>query len=220
MRPYRLLVNGFCSMLHAIRIKFTPIAQIATATTMTQPSEKTPLSPDKKLLLDLAPVLIFFISYRMFDLMTATAVLVVASLISLAISYYVTRALSYPVLIGASMITVFGVLTLALNDETFIKIRPTIVNGLFAVTLLGGALIFKKGLLKFVFEIAFTLSDEGWRVLSMRWGAFFAVLAVLNEIVWRTQTEAFWVNYKVFGAFGLTMLFAISQMKVMEKYKI
>jgi len=187
---------------------------------MMQPSEKTQLSPGRKLLLDLAPMLIFFLCYRAFDLRTATAVMVVVSLISLAISYRLTRALSYPVIIGASMITIFGALTLALNDDTFIKIRPTIVNSLFAITLLGGALIFNKGPLKYLFDVAFHLSDEGWRILSIRWGIFFAVLAVLNEIIWRTQTEAFWVNYKVFGAFGLTMVFAMSQMKVMEKYKL
>ena len=91
---------------------------------------------------------------------------------------------------------------------------------MFAITLLTGALVFKKGLLKYVFEIAFKLSDEGWLLLSKRWGVLFAVLAVLNEIVWRTQPEALWVNYKVFGAFGITMIFAMSQFKVMEKYKL
>jgi intracellular septation protein len=187
---------------------------------MPQPSDKQPISAGKKALLDLAPLLIFFIAYRATDLITATAVLVVVSVLSMGLSYYLTRALSMPVLIGTSLVVVFGILTVALNDALFIKMRPTIVNGLFAVTLLGGALLFKKGLLKFVFEIAFALSDEGWRVLSLRWGVFFAVLACLNELVWRTQSEAFWVNYKVFGAFGLTMLFAISQFKLMEKYKL
>lgn len=186
---------------------------------MSQPSEKPQITPGKKLVLDLAPLVIFFATYRLYGLMTATAVLVMVSLLSLGITYYLTRKLSYPLVIGTVLITVFGGLTLLLHDDTFIKIRPTIVNGMFAATLLGGAYILKRGLLKFVFEIAFSLSDEGWRILSIRWGYFFALLAVINEIVWRTQTEEVWVNYKVFGAFGLTMLFAVSQAKVMEKYK-
>ena len=187
---------------------------------MHQPTEKPTISPGKKTLLDLAPLIIFFTAYQYTDLITATGVLVVVSLISMGITYYLTRALSMPVMIGTGLVVVFGVLTVALNDALFIKMRPTIVNGLFCITLLTGALVFKKGLLKFVFEIAFKLSDEGWLILSKRWGVFFALLACLNEFVWRTQTEAFWVNYKVFGAFGLTMLFAMSQFKVMERFKI
>ena len=187
---------------------------------MTQPTEKPTISPGQKALLDLAPLIIFFTAYQYTDLITATGVLVVVSLISLGLTYYLTKTVSTSVLIGTGLVVVFGVLTVALNDDTFIKIRPTIVNGMFAITLLTGALVFKKGLLKYVFEIAFKLSDEGWLLLSKRWGVLFAVLAVLNEIVWRTQPEALWVNYKVFGAFGITMIFAMSQFKVMEKYKL
>lgn len=187
---------------------------------MPQASEKQKLSPGRKALLDLAPLVIFFTAYQYTDLITATAVLVVVSIISLGLTYYLTRQLSNAVLIGTGMVVVFGALTVALNDDIFIKMRPTIVNAMFAITLITGALAFDKGLLKFVFEMAFDLSDEGWRVLSLRWGVFFAVLACINEIIWRTQTESFWVNYKVFGAFGLTMLFAMSQFKLLEKYKL
>jgi intracellular septation protein len=183
-------------------------------------SSKRKLAPSKKLVLDLAPLLIFFVCYRTLGLMPATAILVVVSLLSLAISYYLTRACSYPVIISTTMICVFGALTLAFNDDLFVKIRPTIVNSMFAVTLLFGALYCRRGWLKFVFDIAFTISDEGWRVLSLRWGCFFAIMAGLNELVWRTQSESLWVSYKVFGAFFLTMLFALSQHKTVQRHAL
>lgn len=180
---------------------------------------KPALSPALKFALDLAPLLVFFTVFKLEGLITATLALVVVSLVSVAITYALTRTVSLPVLIGTALVVLFGGLTWALNDETFIKLRPTLVNLLFCAVLWVGAFGFKRGLLRYILEVAFSLTDEGWRVLSIRWGGFFLFLAAANELVWRTQSTEFWVNYKVFGVLAMTMLFAVSQFKAMEKYK-
>ena len=110
-------------------------------------------------------------------------------------------------LVTAVIVLVFGGLTLVLQDETFIKLKPTIIYVLFGGVLLGG-LAFRKPLLGMVFDSVFHLTDEGWRKLTLRWALFFFALAVLNEIVWRTQSTDFWVSFKVFGVLPLTFLFA------------
>ena len=122
-------------------------------------------------------------------------------------------------LVSGIVVLVFGGLTLSLQDEVFIKLKPTIVNALFGLVLLGG-LYFRKPLLAIVLDSMFTLTDEGWRKLTLRWALFFFVLAGLNEIVWRTQTTDFWVSFKVFGIMPLTIVFALAQTPLLMRYEV
>jgi intracellular septation protein len=149
----------------------------------------------------------------------ATAVFIPAILAALAISYALTRHVAVMPVVTAVIVVVFGGLTLALQNETFIKLKPTLVYLLFAATLLGG-LVFKKPLLGMVFDSVFNLTDEGWRKLTLRWGVFFLAMAVLNEIVWRNFSTDAWVNFKVFGFLPLTMVFAAAQFPLLQKYAV
>jgi intracellular septation protein len=177
------------------------------------------LHPSAKLLLDFAPLGIFFVAYKLGGVMAATIALMVATTISIAVIYVVERTIALAPLISGGVVLVMGVLTVVLKDEQFIKIKPTIVNLAFSAILLGGVYLGKRGLLKYVLDVAFHLTEEGWRVLSARWGFFFLFLAGLNEFIWRSFSTDFWVNFKVFGMFTLTIAFAISQFRLVEKYK-
>jgi intracellular septation protein len=141
-----------------------------------------------------------------------------AVILALAIAYALTRRLPLMPLVTAIVVLVFGGLTLWLQNETFIKLKPTIIYLLFAAVLLGG-LAFNKLLLGIVFDAAFHLTDEGWRKLTIRWAIFFLALAVLNELVWRTQSTTFWVNFKFFGVVPLTFLFGALQYPLLLKYE-
>ena len=143
----------------------------------------------------------------------------VAVLIALAVSYALTRHIAIMPVVTAVIVLVFGGLTLVLHDELFIKLKPTIIYLLFGGTLLGG-LAFGKPLLGVVFDQMFHLTDEGWRKLTWRWALFFLALAVLNEIVWRTQTTDFWVSFKLFGVVPLTFLFGALQVPLINKYSV
>ena len=121
--------------------------------------------------------------------------------------------------LGAGIVLIFGGLTIYFNDETFIKMKPTIINAVFAIILYGG-IIFKKPLLKYLLGAALKLEEEGWKILTQRWIAFFIALAVLNEVVWRTQTTDLWVNFKVFGILPITFIFTMSQFPLIKKYQI
>ena len=147
----------------------------------------------------------------------ATAVFMLAILVALAITYALTRRLPIMALVSAFVVLVFGGLTLIFQDETFIKLKPTIIYLLFAAVL-GGGLIYRKPLLAVVFDQMFQLTDEGWRKLTVRWMLFFLALAVLNEIIWRTQSTDFWVAFKAFGVMPLTFIFAALQYPLMMKY--
>src|SRR4029079_18901275 len=136
---------------------------------------------------------------------------------ALAISSAFTRAVPAMALVSAVVVLVFGGATLFFQNETFIKLKPTIIYLLFAGTLFGG-LIFRKTLLEMVFDQVFHLTDEGWRRLTVRWALFFLALAVLNEIVWRTQSTDTWVTFKVFGVMPLTFLFAALQYPLLMKH--
>lgn len=171
-------------------------------------------------LLELLPLVMFFVAYQAYGLMEATIVLMAASSAALLFAYVKLRYVSMPLILGTSLIVVFGTLTIALNDDIFIKMRPTIVNLIFASVLLIGVYGFKRGLLSVVFHMAFPLTDEGWRKLSARWGFFFVGLAVMNEIVWRNMPTDWWVNYKLFGVMGLTIAFTISQMGLLRDYAL
>lgn len=177
------------------------------------------LPANLKLLLDFAPLAVFFVAYKLGGVMTATIALMVATTISIAIIYAVERKLALAPLISGGLVMVMGGLSVALNDEEFIKLKPTLVNLLFAIVLLGGAMLYKRGMLKYVLDVAFSLTDEGWLILSRRWGFFFLFLAGLNEFIWRSFPTEFWVNFKVFGMFTLTIAFAVSQFRLIEKYK-
>jgi intracellular septation protein len=149
----------------------------------------------------------------------ATAVFMVAMLIALAVSWVLTRHLAVMPLITGVVVLVMGGLTLWLQDDIFIKIKPTIVNTFFGAVLLLG-LLFGRSLLAYVFDAAFSLDAEGWRKLTLRWGLFFLFLAVLNEVVWRTQTTDFWVAFKVWGIMPITMIFAMAQLPLMQRHMI
>lgn len=170
-----------------------------------------------KLALDLGPLLVFFIGYRFAGLLAATAGLIAFTVLSLVITYALEKRIAVMPLVSGIAVATLGGLTLFLHDETFIKIKPTLVNLLFAALLLGG-LLMGKPLLKFLLSDAIHLTDTGWKKLSLRWGVFFIFLAVLNEIIWRNFTTDFWVSFKVFGMFCLTILFSISQLPLMKKH--
>jgi intracellular septation protein len=180
-------------------------------------ADKQQLNPMLKLALDIGPLVLFFFANSRFGIFTATAVFMSAILIALAVSYYLTRHVAVMPVVTAVIVLIFGGLTLILHDELFIKVKPTIIYILFGGTLLGG-LLFNKPLLGMVFDSVFSLTDEGWRKLTIRWALFFFALAVLNEVVWRTQTTDFWVNFKVFGVVPLTMLFGALQVPLVTKY--
>jgi intracellular septation protein len=182
-------------------------------------SEKKKLNPILKLVLDIGPLILFFAANARFGIFAATAGFMVAVLIALAVSYALTRHIEMMPIVTAIIVLIFGGLTLVLHDELFIKLKPTIIYLLFGGTLLGG-LALGKPLLGMVFDQMFHLTDEGWRKLTWRWALFFFALAVLNEIVWRTQTTDFWVSFKLFGVVPLTFLFGALQMPLINKYSV
>lgn len=180
-------------------------------------NKRRPLSPLLKLALEMGPLLLFFFLNQKTDLFTATGVFVVATLVALAVHYALVRRLPVMPLVSGVVVVVFGGLTLYLQDETFIKVKPTIVNTMFGAALLIG-LARGQVLLRYVLDSVFELTDAGWRVLTWRWGVFFLCLAVLNEVIWRTQTTDFWVNFKVFGMMPLTMIFALAQAPLLARH--
>ncbi len=172
-----------------------------------------------KFLLELGPLIVFFTVYKVYGIFYATAVFMGISLISLVVSKVMLGTISQMQLFTTVIIVSLGSITLYLGDPRFVYIKPTIVYLLFASLLLGG-LYYKKMFLKSVFDGALDLEDKGWRILTIRWGIFFLILAVLNEIIWRNFTESEWVTFKTFGFLPLTIIFAISQAATMMKYQI
>ena len=175
------------------------------------------MTPRIRLLLDFAPLAVFFVAYKLYGIMAATAAIMAMTVLSLAVIYILERKIAVTPLVTGIMVTVFGSLTLFLNDATFIKMKPTIINLIFAAILIIGYML-GKGLLQYILGQAFQLSEQGWRIISLRWGLFFMFLAALNEYIWRNYPEEFWVNFKVFGMFTLTMLFTLSQVWLIRKY--
>jgi intracellular septation protein len=192
------------------------------------------INPLLKLALELGPLGVFFFANARGEwlaerfpmlaalggpIFIATALFMVAMLISLVVSLALTRRLPIMPFVTAIVVVVFGGLTLWLQDDTFIKMKATIVNVMFGAVLLGG-LAFGQALLGYVFDSAFKLTDEGWRKLTFRWGLFFFVLAGLNEIVWRTFSTDAWVTFKVFGIMPLTLIFTLSQLPLITRTQI
>lgn len=178
------------------------------------------LPANAKLILDFAPLAAFFIAYKVSGVMAATAVLIAATVLALAIIYAVERKIAPAPLITGIVVALFGGLTLVLKDDAFIKLKPTFINLIFAGILLVGAYGFKRGLLKHILDVAIQMTDEGWMKLSKRWGFFFLFLAVLNEVIWRNFSTEFWVNFKVFGMFTLTIAFAMSQFRLIKRHSV
>jgi intracellular septation protein len=168
---------------------------------------------------DYGPLVVFFAGYFQFGLFAATAGLMGATVLALGISFVYERRLAMVPLVTAAVVGVFGGLTLWLHDETFIKLKPTIVQVLFAVVLFGG-LVFRRSFLKSLLGTTISMDDRGWHILTVRYAWFFLAMAGLNEVVWRTQSTDFWVSFKVFGIVGLTVLFALSQVPVMTRHHL
>jgi len=146
-----------------------------------------------------------------------TAAFMLATLVSLAVARFLYHKLPVMPLVSGVIVLVFGGLTLYLHDETFIKLKPTIVYSMFALLLAAG-LILRKPLLELLFGPVFTLNEEGWRKLTLRWTAFFLAMAVVNEIVWRNFSTDAWVSFKAFGFLPLTFLFALAQVPLLQRY--
>ena len=178
--------------------------------------------PIIKFAADFGPLLIFFTIYfnNENDLKTAIPPFIVATLIALIVIYFLEKRIPMVPLVSGILITFFGGLTLYFDNKIFFYMKPTIINILFAAVLFFGRYFTQKPLLKIFFQNAFELEDEGWKKLNYRWIGFFIFIAVLNEIVWRTQSEVFWVNFKVWGLLPISFLFAASQVPLISKYKI
>jgi intracellular septation protein len=179
--------------------------------------EQRSLNPGLKLALDFGPLVVFFAANARFGIFIATATLMVAMVPAVCVPYWVTRRVPVMPIVTAIAVLVFGTLTLVLQDELFIKLKPTIIYLLFGSILMGG-LMFGKPLLGTLLDSVFHLTEEGWRRLTLRWALFFFALAALNEFVWRTQTTDFWVSFKVFGVLPLTVLFGALQYPLLTRY--
>ena len=170
-----------------------------------------------KLALELGPLVIFFIMNGRAGIFTATAWFMASMVIALALSWFIFRRIAVMPLVTGVVVLIFGTLTLVLQDDTFIKMKPTIINTLFGAVLLGG-LPFGQTMLKYVFGEVYRLTEEGWKVLSLRWGVFFFVLAVINEILWRNFSTEIWIAFKVWGVMPITLVFSMFQLPALTKY--
>jgi intracellular septation protein len=179
--------------------------------------EKQQLNPFLKLALDIGPLVLFFAANARFGIFAATGAFMVAVLVALAVAYVKTRRIEIMPLVTAVIVIIFGGLTLFLHNDTFIKLKPTIIYLLFGGTLVGG-LLFGKTFLGILFNSVFDLTEEGWRKLTWRWAFFFFVLAILNEIVWRNFSTDTWVSFKLFGVVPLTFLFGAAQYPLLQRY--
>jgi len=172
-----------------------------------------------KHLVDWGPLIAFFVAFKVGGLMQATVVLIVVTTALTGLGYFLTRKIQPMPLVTLVVVGVFGGLTIWLQDETFIKMKPTIILGLFAAVLIGG-LILGRPPLKLLMGSALELDDAGWRKLTLRFALFFAAAAALNEVIWRTQSTDFWVNFKVFGILGLNLLFMLTQIPLIKRHQL
>lgn len=181
--------------------------------------KKKRLHPGLKFALELGPLILFFVANQKFGIFAATGVLMAGVVLTLGVSWSVTRHLPAMPVVTAVLVLVFGSLTFFLQDETFIKLKVTILYLMFGGALLG-ALYFDKLLLPIVFDMAIHIDDAGWKKLTWRWGLFFFFLAGLNEVVRRVVSTDSWVNFKVFGILPLTVVFAITQAPLIMRHEI
>ena len=175
-----------------------------------------------KFITDFGPLLIFFTIYYKSgnNLTAAIPPLIIATLIAVVIMYFVEKKIPYVPLIGGIVISLFGGLTLYFNNPIFLYMKPTIVNIIFASILIISKIFFNKNFLRFFLQSAFQLNEIGWNKLNFRWAYFFIFLAILNEIIWRTQPEATWVNFKVWGMLPITFIFTGLQLPLINRHKI
>ena len=201
---------------------------------MKELSEVKQVNPALKLALEMGPLIVFFFANSRAEqlassfpalvslggpLFIATAFFMVATAISLIASWMLTRALPLMPIVSGVVVFIFGALTLILQDEIFIKMKPTIINSLFGVVLLGGV-VFKKPLLKYVLGAAFELDETGWNKLSIRWAMFFFAMAVLNEFLWRNFSTDFWITFKVWGNLPITIVFMLFQLPLIKRHSL
>ena len=178
--------------------------------------------PIIKFIADFGPVVIFFTIYLSNDnnLKLAIPPFIIATFIALVVVYFLEKKIAMVALISGILIGLFGGLTLYFDNKVFFYMKPTIINLLFAGALFFGQYVTKKNLLKILFQNKLNLKSEGWKMLNYYWIYFFLLVAILNEIVWRTQSEVFWVNFKVWGLLPISLLFAASQVPLINKYKL
>jgi len=177
------------------------------------------MHPLVKFALEMGPLVVFFVANGRAGIYAATGAFMVATFVALALMWLLARKIAVMPLVSAAVVLVFGTLTLVLQDDHFIKMKPTIVNALFGVALLGG-LFFRKPLMPYVLGDVFQLTEEGWRRITIRWGVFFLVMAVLNEIVWRSVSTDTWVAFKTFGYLPLTFVFALAQAPLLMRHAV
>jgi intracellular septation protein len=194
----------------------SPRAQSTDQTDQTAPVEPAQLG---KMLLEVGPLAVFFVANSYAKIFWATGAFMVATIIALTVSRALYGRVPVMPLVSGVLVMIFGGLTLWLHEEFFIKIKPTVVNLLFASALFGG-LLAGHCLLRYVFGEVFRLTARGWRLLTLRWAGFFVLLAVLNEIVWRSFSTDFWAAFKLFGIMPITMVFAIAQIGLLKRHEI
>ena len=175
-----------------------------------------------KFITDFGPLLIFFTFYYRSEknLIIAIPPFIVATIIAIAVVWFLEKKIPMVPLLGGIFITLFGGLTIYFDNPIFIYIKPTIINILFGLALIFGKYFTKEPVLKKLMGNSVSLTNEGWELLNKRWIYFFFGLAVLNELVWRTQSEEFWVNFKVWGLLPITFIFTIFQIGLINKFKI
>jgi intracellular septation protein len=186
---------------------------------MSQSAKPAPSIPLMRLLTDLGPLILFFVSFELYGIYIATAVFMAAVLATLGFGYWRERKVLPMPLFTAVLVLIFGGLTLYLKNDMFIKMKPTVLYAFFGLMLIGG-LGFNRLFIKYVFAQAFELSEAGWRKLTWRWGLFFVALAVLNEAIWRNFSTSIWVDFKVWGIMPLIFLFALAQTPLLLKHQI
>ncbi len=177
------------------------------------------MKPWLKPLLEIGPVVVFFFTNARFGLTVGTASLMAATILSLIVMWVLARKIAVMPLVTAIFVMIFGGLTLYFDDAIFIKLKPTIVNTLFALIIFT-SIALKRNLLPTLLGSVLRVSEEGWRVLAWRWGGYFLFLAALNEVVWRTQTTEFWIAFKIFGTLPITVLFALWQWPLLKKHQV
>ena len=180
---------------------------------------EAPVSPFRRMAIEAGPLVVFFIANSAYDIMIGTAAFMVATAISLAVSLKVERRIPLMPLVSSVFVLLFGGLTLALDDDLFIKIKPTVVNLFFAAVLLGG-LLTGRVFLKHLMGGILLLDNTGWRILSWRWTAFFIFLAIVNEVVWRNFSTDTWVSFKVFGIMPMSLVFGLAQVPLIQKHQL